>query len=1069
MDDVDGHGGGDYTNDHTIYAVHFYLNDSQSKMVYHSNSAPSTDHFSFSFTDNTFNSVYTESTDDGICIELYKSTGCSERVLIGETKIPLSFLLATDEKYLIIEIRRSDDLFTTSLSTVSIDGFNGSGIDNSNNANNNVNNDKSSISILLKLDIRNRDLRKATKRRLSLRRKQKLKETIQQQQQQLSPQLKRSLSLQRKSSLIRRPNPMTESHSNINEALSPSRLKESTMSILNDPLNPTVSTATLTEEPTALFASAITKTSSLLKKTKTSAKGCAKKSYSLPSTRPSSPPTTTTTATDFLIGKLNLLSTPHPLIEDSLPEQASEDEDDDGNSSQLQSPSLPPHERVNASSMLALQSPQIDESILLNPSIIKGLVSLEIVGATNLPTQRRLLRLKDTTNPFCVVGFGKQTFRTKVQRGNQNPFWRERLFFAVKRHEVNYYIRFSIYDHSKLSYNSKIGSNHISLSSLLDSPNQIKKIEVPILGSFTGAAGNVSACGGLANNTSTTNTTKTKTMPNTQSSLLLKACFVSYDELRRNFWELLAQQYDHDDNGKLNRIELTAMLDCIGCTLSEASLDTILLKMEIKPDLVGEIDISTIVEALEVLATSGGGGSGGGGSGCVGGGGSNNHNDNESFFKSGLSENLVHMDYCPICCLNFKKLHFNLDIDIITHMSICAAKDSSKVDRFIMGGFLTENYASMKWFSKLLSWMTFGNYNIGRNNGIILVQDRLTGRLMEEKIPSYIRFSIRILHQYSSKETARMLKHLFATMTVKQGRSYDSPRSANNIADFVKYHNIPLEEVERPITSFKTFNDFFYRKLKANARLLHSPHDPYVICSPADSRLHCFPSVGEGTRLWIKGSSFSISNLLASDKIASMFPAKSGVCIARLAPQDYHRFHSPVDGRIVRSYHIPGSYYTVNPMAVRQKLDVYTENARTVIMIDSPQHGLVAYVAVGAMMVGSIVMTRCSVDGYVDDDDDADDVNGNITSTVNTTNKSNKSTYPIRPDIKEGQVKISPDHKADPNVVRMDEMGYFAFGGSTIVMLFQPGTKFDSDLLANSRDQLETLIKVGDRIGLKNK
>ena len=105
----------------------------------------------------------------------------------------------------------------------------------------------------------------------------------------------------------------------------------------------------------------------------------------------------------------------------------------------------------------------------------------------------------------------------------------------------------------------------------------------------------------------------------------------------------------------------------------------------------------------------------------------------------------------------------------------------------------------------------------------------------------------------------------------------------------------------------------------------------------------------------------------------------------------------------------------MNPMAVRQKVDVYTENARTVTLIDSPQFGKVAFVSIGAMMVGSIVIT---------------------------------------PEI-------------GSEVKRMSEIGYFAFGGSTIVLLYskEAQVEFDKDLLANSKDQLETLIKVGESIG----
>ena len=119
------------------------------------------------------------------------------------------------------------------------------------------------------------------------------------------------------------------------------------------------------------------------------------------------------------------------------------------------------------------------------------------------------------------------------------------------------------------------------------------------------------------------------------------------------------------------------------------------------------------------------------------------------------------------------------------------------------------------------------------------------------------------------------------------------------------------------------------------------------------------------------------------------------------------------------NYHIPGTYYTVNPMAVRQKVDVFTENARTVTLIESPQYGKVAFISIGAMMVGSIVITT----------------------------------------------------EIGSEIKRMSEIGYFAFGGSTIVLLYSKEAKveFDSDLLENSKEQVETLIKVGESIGqIKN-
>ena len=80
--------------------------------------------------------------------------------------------------------------------------------------------------------------------------------------------------------------------------------------------------------------------------------------------------------------------------------------------------------------------------------------------------------------------------------------------------------------------------------------------------------------------------------------------------------------------------------------------------------------------------------------------------------------------------------------------------------------------------------------------------------------------------------------------------------------------------------------------------------------------------------------------------------------IFRLAPQDYHRFHIPVDGIMGEPKLIAGEYYTVNPMAIRSALDVYGENIRVLVPIDSERHGRVMVICVGAMMVGSTIITR---------------------------------------------------------------------------------------------------------------
>lgn len=218
-----------------------------------------------------------------------------------------------------------------------------------------------------------------------------------------------------------------------------------------------------------------------------------------------------------------------------------------------------------------------------------------------------------------------------------------------------------------------------------------------------------------------------------------------------------------------------------------------------------------------------------------------------------------------------------------------------------------------------------------------------------------------------------------------------------------------MSEVLLPLEEFKNFNEFFYRALKPGARPCSAPENPHIIVSPADCRSVVFNRVDVATGVWIKGREFSIKRLLgdAYPEDAARYENGGGLGIFRLAPQDYHRFHIPVDGIMGKPKLIEGEYYTVNPMAIRSALDVYGENVRIIVPIDSEKHGRVMVICVGAMMVGSTVITR-----------------------------------------QEGE-----------HVKRAEELGYFKFGGSTIVLLFEEGKMvFDGDLVDNSNGALETLV-----------
>jgi len=165
-------------------------------------------------------------------------------------------------------------------------------------------------------------------------------------------------------------------------------------------------------------------------------------------------------------------------------------------------------------------------------------------------------------------------------------------------------------------------------------------------------------------------------------------------------------------------------------------------------------------------------------------------------------------------------------------------------------------------------------------------------------------------------------------------------------------------------------------------------------------------------------------------------------------PSSYHRFHIPVDGKITKMNPIKGEYYTVNPMAIRSDMDIFLKNKRHVTLIETPSFGTVAYVSIGATLVGSILFTK------------------NVWTLFFLPNSTEVpsilifSAFFVPP----------PTLKVGDSVSKGEEHGYFAFGGSTIILLFQKGTiSFDEDLLTESQKPLENLVKMGERVGVKPK
>lgn len=258
-------------------------------------------------------------------------------------------------------------------------------------------------------------------------------------------------------------------------------------------------------------------------------------------------------------------------------------------------------------------------------------------------------------------------------------------------------------------------------------------------------------------------------------------------------------------------------------------------------------------------------------------------------------------------------------------------------------------------------------------------------------------------------------------MLLEQSRSegvkMNDPASRAKIKPFMELHGLKEEDFKLKVSDYPHFNAFFYRQLKEGSRPVDAPDQPGIAVSPADSRMTVFPHITEATKVWIKGNEFTVDKLLASRSDLAALYHDGTLVIARLAPQDYHRFHFPVTGSMGTITEVNGTLYTVNPIAVRQPINVYTENIRHILELHSDAFGTVVMIAVGATMVGSV----------------------NVLEEFKT---------------------------PGARFQKGDEAGFFAFGGSTTLTLFPKGSiTLDRDLVENSMKPLEVLVRVGQRIG----
>ncbi|KAG6406800.1 hypothetical protein SASPL_134411 [Salvia splendens] len=547
---------------------------------------------------------------------------------------------------------------------------------------------------------------------------------------------------------------------------------------------------------------------------------------------------------------------------------------------------------------------------LLKEEDFAGIALLCIIGAE--------MRIKDKW--LACVSLGEQTFRTAISDQTDQPVWNSMNHHYVTLQEKKLLLerngarvaRISVFETNRLSKNNLIGYCEIDLYDFLTRDSD-SDIDVYDLLDPTSAGGIV-------------------------GKIRLSCSIEDPMETEKSFVRRILSVVDYDESGNLSYDEFSNLIDAFGNQLAATKKEELFKAADENGDGVVSIDELAMLLAVQ-------------------------------------QEKDPLINCCPVCG---ETLHISDKLNAMIHLTLCF--DEGTGNQIMSGGFLTDKQASNGWMFKVSEWAHYSSYEVGLRSGSsashILVFDRRTKRLVEETIDAKIVLSMRAIYQ--SKVGLGLMdkgaKELLQSISEKQGRKMDSPESAKDIEKqcgfrVVKSNHPSVVDILQISYSLPTFNEFFIRELKPGARpITNAGRDDVAVCA-ADCRLMAFETAEDSTRFWIKGRKFSVQGLLGTEVCSDAFSGGSLV-IFRLAPQDYHRFHVPVSGTIEKFVEIPGCLYTVNPIAVNSKYcNVFTENKRVVSTISTKEFGKVAFVAIGATMVGSINFTKKEGD-YVNKGDE---------------------------------------------------------------------------------------------------
>jgi len=247
---------------------------------------------------------------------------------------------------------------------------------------------------------------------------------------------------------------------------------------------------------------------------------------------------------------------------------------------------------------------------------------------------------------------------------------------------------------------------------------------------------------------------------------------------------------------------------------------------------------------------------------------------------------------------------------------------------------------------------------------------------------------------------------------------------------FVKRYQVNMAEAANPdVASYASFNAFFTRPLKANARPLANSD---FIC-PVDGAISQFGPIENDQIFQAKGHHYSTLELVAGQHtLADKFNDGSFACLY-LSPKDYHRIHMPCEGTLQSMTYVPGDLFSVNPNTATNVPNLFARNERVVCEFSNEKHGTFVIVLVGATIVGSMATVW------------------------------HEAPHGVINPPRAGRIQTWSYLGQQKHFKQGDEMGRFLLG-STVVMLFEKNKlAFNTDWTPTRKIQLGEMMGNQDR------